>query len=88
MSACKSWTKKSKKIAVRLWLAWIAVFIAQRSYDEDMVIDIYTLPKIPIKEFHTSCFPAVSPIVTKFFWVRSAAIFGVGRKIRAMSFGW
>ena len=57
MSACKSWTKKSKKIAVRLWLAWIAVFIAQRSYAEDMVIDIYTLPKIPIKEFHNELLP-------------------------------
>jgi hypothetical protein len=37
--------------------AWIAVFIAQLSFAEDEVNDIYTFPDIPIKEFHNKLLP-------------------------------
>jgi hypothetical protein len=57
MSGCKSWIKRSKKIAVGLWLASIAVLISQRSYAEDRVTDIYTFPNIPIEAIYNKLLP-------------------------------
>jgi hypothetical protein len=47
----------SKNIVAGLWLAWISVLIASPSYAEDKLIDIYTFPDIPIKEFHNKLLP-------------------------------
>jgi hypothetical protein len=47
----------SKYIVAGLWLAWISVLIASPSYAEDKLIDIYTFPDIPIKEFHNKLLP-------------------------------
>src|SRR5215510_12292929 len=57
MPICKSRSKKPKNITVGLRLAWIAVLIATPSFAEDKVNDIYTLPNIPIKEFHNKVLP-------------------------------
>ena len=57
MPICKSRTKKPKNIMVGFWLAWIALLIAKPSFAEDKVTDIYTLPNIPIKEFHNKVLP-------------------------------
>jgi hypothetical protein len=57
MPSCKFSAHKRKNVVVALWLAWVAVLIAQLSYAEDRVIDIYTFPNIPIKEFHNKLLP-------------------------------
>src|SRR5499426_2830685 len=57
MPSCKSRSKKPKNITVGLQLAWIALLIAAPSFAEDKVTDIYTLPNIPIKEFHNKVLP-------------------------------
>jgi hypothetical protein len=57
MPSCKSWTRSRKNVVAGLWLAWIAVLIAQLSYAEDKVTEIYTFPDIPIKEFHNKLLP-------------------------------
>jgi hypothetical protein len=57
MSSCKFSAHKRKNVVVAFWLAWVAVLIAQLSYAEDRVIDIYTFPDIPIKEFHNKLLP-------------------------------
>ena len=57
MPICKSRTKKPKKIVAALWLVWIALLIAKPSFAEDKVTDIFTVPNIPVKEFHNQVLP-------------------------------
>jgi hypothetical protein len=57
MPIFKSRTKKQRNVLAGLWLACVAVLIAQLSYAEDKVTDIYTFPDIPIKEFHNKLLP-------------------------------
>jgi hypothetical protein len=57
MPSCKSRTKKPKNIVPAFCIAWIAILIAQLSFAEDKVTDIYTFPNIPIKEFHNKLLP-------------------------------
>ena len=55
---CKSSSKKPKNITVGLQLAWIALLIATPPFAEDKVTDIYTLPNIPMREFHNKMLPS------------------------------
>lgn len=57
MPISKSRTKKPKTIILGLWLAWVALLIAKPSFAEDKVIDIYTFPNTPLKEFHNKVLP-------------------------------
>jgi Esterase-like activity of phytase len=58
MPSCKSWTKKLKNVVVAgLWLTWVTVLIAQLSWAEDRVTEIYTFPKVPIRGFQNLLLP-------------------------------
>jgi hypothetical protein len=57
MSTFKSRAKKPKNIVAGLWLVWVALLVAQSTFAEDKLTDIYTFPDIPIKEFHNKLLP-------------------------------
>jgi hypothetical protein len=57
MPTFKSRPKKPKNIVAGLWLVWVALLVAQSSFAEDKLTNIYTFPDIPIKEFHNKLLP-------------------------------
>ena len=57
MPTFKSRAKKPKNIVAGLWLVWVALLVAQSSFADDKLTDIYTFPDIPIKEFHNKLLP-------------------------------